>query len=76
MINQKNWVQGRFEWQEGFGAFSYSHSQLTTVIRYIQNQEKHHTRKTFREEYEALLEAFSIPYDARYVFKDVIYQKI
>src|SRR5580704_789211 len=54
-INEKKWVPGRFSWQEGFGAFSYSHSQLSEVIRYIQNQEKHHAKKTFREEYLSML---------------------
>jgi len=49
-INRQRWLPGRFSWQEGFGAFSYSHSQLSTVIRYIQNQEKHHVKRTFREE--------------------------
>jgi putative transposase len=69
-INEKRWVSGRFSWQEGFGAFSYSRSQLDTVIRYIQNQQTHHTKKTFREEYEELLEKFGVGYDERYIFKD------
>ncbi len=68
-IKRKRWVAGRFSWQEGFGAFSYSRSQLDTVIRYIQNQQKHHARKTFRQEYVELLEKFSIDYDPRYIFK-------
>src|SRR6476620_2720220 len=50
-INEKKWVRGRFNWQEGYGAFSYGHSQLSTVIRYIQNQEKHHQKRTFKSEY-------------------------
>lgn len=70
-INRKRWVAGRFGWQEGFGAFSYSHSHLTTVIRYIQNQEQHHVRKTFRQEYLALLDKFQVPHDERYLFKSV-----
>jgi REP-associated tyrosine transposase len=70
-INKQRWVAGRFEWQEGFGAFSYSHSQLGTVIRYIQNQEKHHARKTFHDEYRALLDKFQVPHDERYVFKPI-----
>jgi REP element-mobilizing transposase RayT len=70
-INKKRWVPGRFEWQEGFGAFSYSHSQLTTVIRYIANQEKHHSRKTFREEYEQLLARFGVAHEDWWIFKDV-----
>jgi putative transposase len=68
-INEKRWVIGRFSWQEGFGAFSYSRSQLGTVIRYIENQQKHHAKKSFREEYVALLEKFGMEYDPRYIFK-------
>src|SRR5215471_6966428 len=49
-IKQSRWVEGRFGWQEGFGAFSYSHSHLGGVIEYIRNQPKHHQRKSFREE--------------------------
>src|SRR5580704_14472315 len=59
-INEKRWMTGRFSWQEGFGAFSYSRSQLGTVIRYIENQQKHHATKTFREEYVELLEKFNV----------------
>jgi putative transposase len=70
-INEKKWVSGRFSWQEGFGAFSYSHSQLSDVIGYIQNQEKHHAKKSFREEYLNLLEKFEVPHDERYIFKDI-----
>ena len=68
-INQKRWVLGRFEWQKGFSAFSYSHSQLDVVAKYIKNQEAHHSRKTFREEYLEFLDRFGIDYDARYVFE-------
>ena len=70
-INQHRWVAGRFGWQEGFGAFSHARSQLDTVIRYIQNQQKHHAKKSFREEYVELLEKFGVQYDDRYVFKAV-----
>jgi putative transposase len=70
-INRKRWVRGRFGWQEGFGAFSYSRSQLDTVIRYIRDQQKHHEKKTFREEYEELLEKFGVSYDKRYIFETV-----
>jgi len=68
-INEKHWMIGRFSWQEGFGAFSYARSQLDTVIRYIQNQQKHHVKKSFREEYVELLEKFNVDFDARYIFK-------
>src|SRR6202142_1073929 len=68
-VREKRWVAGRFSWQEGFGAFSYSRSQLGAVIRYIANQQKHPARKSFREEYVELLEKFQVNYDQRYIFK-------
>ena len=68
-IKNKGWSKS-FAWQEGFGAFSYSRSQRDDVIRYVQNQEEHHTKKTFREEYIDLLKAFNIEYDEKYVFED------
>jgi putative transposase len=68
-INEKHWVMGRFSWQEGFGAFSYARSQLGAVIRYIQNQQKHHVKKSFRDEYVELLEKFGVEYDQKYIFK-------
>jgi len=68
-INEKRWVMGRFSWQEGFGAFSYARSQLGAVIRYIQNQQKHHAKKSFRDEYLELLGKFGVEYDQKYIFK-------
>jgi REP element-mobilizing transposase RayT len=68
-MNENHWVAGRFSWQEGFGAFSYSHSQLGGVIDYIRDQVKHHARKTFRQEYLAFLKKYQIPHDERYIFK-------
>jgi len=68
-ISEKRWVPGRFSWQKGFGAFSYSRSQLGTVIRYIENQQQHHTSKSFEDEYTELLERFGVEYDPRDVFK-------
>jgi REP element-mobilizing transposase RayT len=68
-INEKRWVKGRFNWQEGFGAFSYSHSHLDRVIKYIDRQEERHGKKTFREEYLGLLEKFQVEYDQRFVFE-------
>jgi putative transposase len=68
-INENRWVVGRFCWQEGFGAFSYSHSQLTDVIQYIQDQVKNHARKSFRQEYLEFLERFQVPYEDRYLFE-------
>lgn len=66
-VNQQIDPRGKFAWQEGFGAFSYSHSQIDTVVQYIMNQEEHHRKKTFREEYESMLKEFAIDYDDRYV---------
>ena len=68
-INQQNLTRKTFRWQEGYGAFSYSKSQVTTVINYILNQEIHHRKRTFLEEYNELLDEFGIEYDANYIFK-------
>ena len=73
-INQKGFVEGKFTWQEGYGAFSYSKSNLKTVINYIENQEQHHKKRTFIEEYLDLLSEFEMEYDERYVFKPVDYE--
>lgn len=70
-INQNNFVAGRFSRQEGFGAFSYSKSQLGRVADYIENQKQHHSSKSFTEEYIEFLEEFEVPYDERYIFKPV-----
>jgi len=72
-INQKGFISGRFSWQEGFGGFSYSKSHVDQVIDYIKNQEIHHRKKTFIEEYLEFLEKFEVPYDKRYLFKPVEY---
>jgi len=68
-INKNKWVLDRFSWQEGYGAFCYGHSQLDTIIRYIQNQEKHHSRRSFKTEYLSLLRKFDIAFDDKYVFE-------
>lgn len=68
-INQNRFVLGRFSWQEGYGAFSYSRSQRDNVIKYIIGQERHHAGKTFREEYLGLLQKFEIPFEDNYVFE-------
>lgn len=70
-INEKKFVKGKFSWQEGYGAFSYSHSQIDQVVRYINNQEKHHKNLTFKEEYILLLKKFKIQFDEKYILKDV-----
>ena len=68
-INDQKFVRGRFNWQEGYGAFSYGHSQLDTIIRYIQKQETHHQRRSFKSEYLSLLRKFDIAFDDKYVFE-------
>jgi len=71
-INDHQLAKRRFEWQEGYGVFSYSHSQINDVFEYISKQETHHKKQTFREEYLAFLEKFEVPYDERYIFTDLI----
>lgn len=71
-VNEKGFLSSKFEWQEGYGAFSYSKSHLKNVIRYIENQEQHHKKKTFLEEYVEFLEKFEVEYDSRYIFIDLI----
>lgn len=71
-INEKKFLKVKFEWQEGYGAFSYSKSQVNDVIRYIQNQEEHHKKVSFREEYLNFLKAFEIDFNEQYIFKDPI----
>lgn len=68
-INDKKFVKGKFSWQDGYGAFSYAHSQINNVYQYILNQEEHHKKKNFREEYLDFLKKFEIEYDEKYLFK-------
>ncbi len=68
-MNTRKWFRGKFRWQEGFGAFSYARSQLSTVANYIMNQEEHHSRKTFRDEYVKMLKAFNVEFDSKYLFQ-------
>ena len=68
-INDNKWIQGKFNWQEGFGAFSYAKSQQDLVVKYILNQEEHHKTKSFKEEYLEFLEKFEIDYDEKYLFE-------
>lgn len=67
-INSKKWFIGKFSWQEGYGAFSYGRSRIGAVYRYIQNQEEHHRKQSFKKEYIDLLTKFEIEYDERYLF--------
>ena len=68
-INEKALIKGRFAWQEGYGAFSYAHSQIEQVYQYILNQEEHHKTKTFRAEYLEFLKKFDVEYDPKYLFE-------
>lgn len=68
-INDSKWINRKFNWQEGFGAFSYSRSHIDNVVKYILNQEEHHKKRTFIEEYLDFLEKFEIEYDQKYVFE-------
>jgi REP element-mobilizing transposase RayT len=68
-INNNKFIMGKFAWQEGYGAFSYSHSHIERVYNYILNQEAHHKKKTFQEEYIELLKEFEIEYDEKYLFE-------
>ena len=68
LINDKGWAKKKFEWQNGFGAFSYSHDAIYRVVKYILNQEQHHKNVRFQQEYLALMDEFKIDYDSRYVF--------
>ena len=70
-INKKKFIKFHFQWQGGYGAFSNSKSQIDGVIKYIANQEKHHAKKTFLEEYKELLDKYSVDYDERYIFKEL-----
>jgi putative transposase len=69
-INDNRLVQGRFAWQEGYGAFSYAESQSQTVINYIIRQKEHHAKKSFREEYVQMLDNFQVDYDLKYILQD------
>jgi REP element-mobilizing transposase RayT len=71
-INDNKFLKHKFQWQTGYGAFSYAHSQLDSVCQYIQNQEEHHKKRSFMEEYLDFLEKFEVPNDERYVFKSVL----
>ncbi|MDI9364341.1 MAG: IS200/IS605 family transposase [Flavobacterium sp.] len=67
-INEQNWLQGKFSWQEGYGVFSYAHSQIENVYQYIANQEEHHKKKTFKEEYIEFLKKFEVEYNEEHLF--------
>lgn len=68
-INEKRLCLGKFYWQEGYGAFSYAKSQKDKVVNYVLNQEKHHSKKSFKEEYLEMLNAFEIEFKNEYLFE-------
>ena len=68
-INKEKLIAGKFQWQEGFGGFSVSHSQLGVVINYIKNQEEHHKKRTFKEEYLEMLQRYCVDYKDAYLFE-------
>jgi len=71
-INDHSLTPQRFEWQEGYGVFSYSQSQVNRVYRYVLNQEVHHKKQTFRDEYLELLTKFKVDFDEQYIFHELI----
>lgn len=71
-LNETGHLKNNFEWQSGFGVFSYSKSHIDNVYKYIQNQEEHHKKQIFREEYLQFLKEYEIDYDERYVFQDLM----
>ncbi len=75
-INEKKFLKGHFSWQNGYAAFSYSKSQIKKVVQYIENQEIHHKKKTFKDEYIELLKKFEVKYDSKYLFAEVVYDKV
>lgn len=70
-ISENRFTKTKFEWQEGYGAFSYGASQLSQVAAYIENQKIHHSRKTFLEEYREFLTLFKVAFDEQYIFKEL-----
>jgi len=74
-INLHKLTQRKFQWQDGYGAFTNSHSQIDKVVKYIMNQKEHHRKKTFRQEYLAMLKAYGIEYDEKYIFHDLLDDK-
>jgi len=70
-INEKGFSRHKFEWQEGYGAFSYGQSSIGNVIKYIQSQKEHHKKRSFHEEYLEFLEKYQISYKEEYLFKKV-----
>lgn len=71
-INENRLVMGKFSWQEGFGVFSYGNSQIPDIANYIEQQKKHHEKRTFIEEYIRFLKLFEIEFDEKYIYKPIM----
>lgn len=71
-VNENKFTKRKFEWQEGYGAFSYGQSQLSKIVNYIDNQETHHKKTSFHDEYVAFLEKFEIDYNEKYIFHELM----
>jgi len=71
-VNKQNFTKRKFYWQDGYGAFSNSHSQIDAVVKYIMNQKIHHQKKTFKDEYIEMLKDYEVEYDGRYIFQGLI----
>lgn len=72
-INKEGLTKRKFYWQEGYGAFTNSRSQIDGVVKYILNQKEHHSKKTFKEEYLEMLKDYAIEYDEKYIFQDLLH---
>jgi putative transposase len=70
-INERKFVRGKFKWQEGYGAFSFSHSHIERIVKYINNQEQHHKKQAFRQEYVELLKKYNLLFDEKYILLDI-----
>jgi putative transposase len=69
-INKEKLTKIKFQWQAGYGAFSYARSQVDAVAKYIMNQQEHHKKVSFKDEYLKLLKSFDVEFDERYIFKE------
>ncbi len=76
LINRKKLTKTKFQWQEGYGAFSNSYSQINDVVKYINNQKEHHHKKTFLEEYNTMLKAYAIAYNESYIFHEPLQESM
>jgi len=70
-VNQQGFIAGRFSWQEGYGAFSYSKSHVSKVAKYIETQEEHHQKKRFVDEFKKILKDLDLEYNEQYIFKPI-----